>query len=72
MGACPEKVRMKGMVGIGGDRMEEGEISTITQLRQIERRERTPTPARCTIKNTLKTAPICFGNAAPPARGGIQ
>jgi len=30
---------MKGMVGIGEDRMEEGEISTITQLRQDERRE---------------------------------
>jgi len=43
---------MKGVVGIGEDRMEEGEISTITQLRQIERRgRRTQTPARCTIKN---------------------
>jgi len=60
------------MKGIGKDRMEEGEISTITQLRQMERRGRTQTLAPCTIKNTLKTAPIYFGNAALPAGGGIQ
>jgi len=60
---------MKGMVGIRKDRMEEGVIGTITQLR---RRGRTQTPAGCTIKNTLKTAPIYFGNAAPLAGGGIQ
>jgi len=41
---------MKGMVEIGEDRMEEGEISTITQLRQVERRVRTQTPARCTME----------------------
>jgi len=62
---------MKGMVGIGGDRMEEGEISTIT-LRQIERMGRTQTLARCTIKNSLKTAPIYWGNASTPAGGVIQ
>jgi len=38
--------------------MEEGEISTITQLRQIKRRGMTQTPVRCTIKNSLETAPV--------------
>jgi len=63
---------MKGMVGIGENRMEEGEISTITQLRQIVRRGRTETPVRCAIKNCLEPAPIYCENAAPPAGGGIQ
>jgi len=53
---------MKGMVGIGEDRTEEGEVSSITQHRQIERRRRTQDPAHCTIENTLETAPIHFGN----------
>jgi len=37
---------MKGMVGIGEDRMEEGEVRSITQHRQIERRRRTQAPER--------------------------
>jgi len=60
---------VKGNIGIGEDRMEEGEMSTITQLRQIERRGRTQTPACCTIKNSLEIAPICCGNAAPTSKG---
>jgi len=39
------------MVGIGEDRTEEGEVSSITQHRQIERRRRTQAPVRCTIEN---------------------
>jgi len=52
--------------------MEEGEISTISQLIQIVHRGRTQTPALSMIKNSLEPAPIYCGNAAPPAGRGIQ
>jgi len=55
------------MVGIGEDRMEEGEISTIPQLRQIEWRGRTLTPARSRLRTAWRRLLSTAEMQPPPA-----
>jgi len=61
---------MKGEVRIGEDGMEEGGISTITQLRQIERRGRTQTQGAARLGTAWSQLLSYCSNAAPPTGGG--